>query len=94
MSLLLVPYIRGPYATIRQQRPAQYSQQKAMESVEFEKRPGWDKNSKEIKDEGGLQAVYLPGFVRIFGSKIQDVFQTFFQNNFFFQTQGYQIGDQ
>ena len=95
MSLLLVPYIRGPYATIRQQRPAQYSQQKAMKSVEFETRPGWDKNSTEFKETGGLQAVYLTGFVQIFGSKIQDVFQTFFQNNyFFFQTQGYQIGDQ
>ena len=32
------------------------------------------------------------GFVQIFGSKIQDFFQTFFQNdNFFFQTQGYRI---
>ena len=38
---------------------------------------------------------HLSGFVQIFGSKIQDFFQTFFQNNyFFFQTQGYQIGDQ
>ena len=95
MSLLLVSYIRGPHTMIRQQRPAQYSQQKAMESVEFEKRPGWDKNSTEFKETGGLQAVYLTGFVQIFGSKIQDVFQTFFQSNyFFFQTQGYQIGDQ
>ena len=32
------------------------------------------------------------GFVQIFGSKILDFFQTFFQiNNFFVQTQGYQI---
>ena len=32
---------------------------------------------------------------RVFGSKIQDFFQTFSQNmNLFFQTQGYQIGDQ
>ena len=36
-----------------------------------------------------------PGFVQIFGSKIQDVFQTFFQNNnLFIQTQGDLIGDQ
>ena len=35
------------------------------------------------------------GFVQIFGFKIQDFFQTFFHNNnFFFQTQGYQICDQ
>ena len=34
-------------------------------------------------------------FVQIFGSKIQNFFHTFFQNNnLFFQTQGYQIGDQ
>ena len=34
------------------------------------------------------------GFVQIFGSKIQNFFQTFFQNkNFFFQTRGYQMGD-
>ena len=33
----------------------------------------------------------LSGFVQISGSKIQDFFQN---NNFFFQTQGYQIGDQ
>ena len=67
-----------------------------MKSVEFEKRPGCrDKNSTVFKEKGRLQAVCLPGFVQIFGSKIQDVFQTFFQNNyFFFQTQGYQIGDQ
>ena len=77
MSVLLVPYIRGPHTTIGQQRLAQYSQQKVMESVEFEKRPGWDKNSTEFKETGGLQAVYLPGFVQIFGSKLQDVFQTF-----------------
>ena len=33
--------------------------------------------------------------VCIFRSKIQNFLQTFFQNNnFFFQTQGYQIGDQ
>ena len=32
------------------------------------------------------------GFVQFFGSKILDFFQTFFQiNNFFVQTQGYQI---
>ena len=87
-----VPYIRGPHTTIRQQRLAQYSQQKVMESVEFEKGPGLDNNSTEFKEKGGLQAVYLPGFVQIFGSKLQDVFQTFFQNNyFFFQTQCYQI---
>ena len=85
----------GAHTTIRQQRPAQYSRQKVMKSVEFEKRPGWDKNSTVFKEKGRLQAVCLPGFVQIFGSKIQDVFQTFFQNNyFFFQTQGYQIGDQ
>ena len=93
--MLLVRCIRGPHTTIRHQRPAQYSQQKVMESLEFEKRPGWDKNATEFKGTGGLQAVYLTGFVQIFGSKIQDVFQTIFQNNyFFFQTQGYQIGDQ
>ena len=35
------------------------------------------------------------GFIQIFGSKIQDLFQTFFQNNkFFFQTHDYQMGDQ
>ena len=35
------------------------------------------------------------GFLKIFGSTIQDCFQTFFQNNnFFFQTQSYQTGDQ
>ena len=85
----------GAHTTIRQQRPAQYSRQKVMKSVEFEKRPGWDKNSTVFKEKGRLQAVCLPGFVQIFGSKILDVFQTFFQNNyFFFQTQGYQIGDQ
>ena len=34
-------------------------------------------------------------FVQIFGSKIQDFFQTFFHNNnFFFETQGCQKGDQ
>ena len=34
-------------------------------------------------------------FVQIFGSKIQDFLQTFFQNNnFTFHTQGYQRGDQ
>ena len=37
----------------------------------------------------------MSGFLQIFGSKIQDCFQTFFQNNnFFSQTQGYQTGDQ
>ena len=36
-----------------------------------------------------------PGFVQMFGSKIQDVFQNFFQNNnLFIQTHGYLIGDQ
>ena len=36
-----------------------------------------------------------PGIIQIFGSKIQDVFWTFFQNNnLFIQTQGYLIGDQ
>ena len=35
------------------------------------------------------------GFLQIFGSKIQECFHTFFQNNnFFSQTQGYQTGDQ
>ena len=35
------------------------------------------------------------GLVQIFGSKIlKDFGQPFFQNNIFFQTQGYQIGDQ
>ena len=35
------------------------------------------------------------GFVQIFGSKIQDFFQTFFQNNhLFLHNQGYQIGHQ
>ena len=36
-----------------------------------------------------------PGIILIFQSKIQDVFQTFFQNNnLFIQIQGYLIGDQ
>ena len=43
--------------------------------------------------------MFLPlhntGFAQIFGSKLQDFFHTFFQtNNFFFQTQGHQTGDQ
>ena len=43
----------------------------------------------------GVASVTHSGFVQIFGSKIQDFFQTFFQNNIFFsQTQNYQIGDQ
>lgn len=34
------------------------------------------------------------GFIQIFGTKIQDFFPYFFpNNNFFFQTEGYQIGD-
>ena len=39
---------------------------------------------------------WVTGFVQIFGSKIQDLFQTFFwqNNNFFFQTQGYLLSDQ
>ena len=37
----------------------------------------------------------VTGFTQIFGSKIQDFFQNFFQNNnFFLETHGYQTGDQ
>ena len=37
----------------------------------------------------------LTGFIQIFGSKNSRLFPDFFQeNNFFFQTQGYQTGDQ
>ena len=37
----------------------------------------------------------FPGIAQIFGSKIQDFFQTFSKTTiFFFQTQGYQIGEQ
>ena len=37
----------------------------------------------------------VTGFTQIFGFKIQDFFQNFFQNNnFFLQSQGYQTGDQ
>ena len=37
----------------------------------------------------------FPGFEQIFGSKIPDFFPDFFQNNnFFFQTHSYQIGEQ
>ena len=42
----------------------------------------------------GVASVTHSGFVQIFGSKIQEFFQTFFQNNIFSQTQNYQIGDQ
>ena len=59
----------GAHTTIRQQRPAQYSRQKVMKSVEFEKRPGWDKNSTVFKEKGRLQAVCLPGFVQILDPK-------------------------
>ena len=43
-----------------------------------------------------IYSVQSSGFVQISGFKIQDFFQTFFQNNnhFFFQTQGYHKGDQ
>ena len=40
-----------------------------------------------------MRKLFFTWFVKGFGPKIQDFFQTFFQNNyFFFQTQGYQIG--
>ena len=76
MSLLLVPYIRGPHTTIRQQRPVQYSQQKVMESVEFEKRPGWEKNSTELKEKGGLQSIYH-GSYRFLDPKSKTFFRPF-----------------
>ena len=48
--------------------------------------------NKKRKRKGHFCYTWL---VQIFGSKIRDFFQTFFQNNnLFFQTQGYQIGDQ
>ena len=39
----------GAHTTIRQQRPAQYSQQKAMEGVEFEKRPAGIRIRRNLK---------------------------------------------
>ena len=52
--------------------------------------------SDQCGGAGPASLVYIDtGFVQIFGFKIQDFFQTFFHNNnFFFQTQGYQICDQ
>ena len=41
-----------------------------------------------------IEHLLLPGFVQIVGAKIKDFSETFLQNDyFFFQTQGYQIGD-
>ena len=45
------------------------------------------KNRRHLR----LSLDYITGLAQILGSKIQDFFQN---NNFFFQTQGYQIGDQ
>ena len=43
----------------------------------------------------GIQNYCIHWFIQIFGSKIQDLFPDFFQNNnFFFHTQDYQMGDQ
>ena len=39
----------GVHTTIRQQHPAQYSQQKAMEGVEFEKRPAGIRIRRKLK---------------------------------------------
>ena len=48
-----------------------------------------------MNKRGNLAPKLRTGFVRIFGSRIEDFYQTFFQNNnFLLQTQGYQIGDQ
>ena len=45
------------------------------------------------KVKWSIKISQVTGFVQIFGSKIQDFFQTFFQNNnFFFQAQDYQMG--
>ena len=41
-----------------------------------------------------IEHLLLPGVPQIFGSKIQDFFETFLQNDyFFFQNQGCQLGD-
>ena len=41
-----------------------------------------------------IEHLLLPGIPQIFGSKIQDFFETFLQNDyFFFQNQGCQLGD-
>ena len=52
--------------------------------------------SDQCGGAGPASLVYIDtGFVQIFGFKIQNFFQTFFHNNnFCFQTQGYQICDQ
>ena len=40
-----------------------------------------------------MRKLFFTPFIQVFEPKIQDFFQTFFQNNyFFFHTQGYQIG--
>ena len=56
----------------------------------------WVTLSDQCGGAGPASLDYIDtGFVQIFGFKIQDFFQTFFHNNnFFFQTQGYQICDQ
>ena len=73
----------GAHTTIRQQRPAQYSQQKAMEGVEFEKRPAGIRIRRNLKRKADCkQSTYQDSTVQIFGSKLQDVFRTFSQNNY------------
>ena len=64
--------------------------------------PSWSSNKTLVlnydtgtKRHTKLLHSLITGFVQIFGSKIQDLFWDFFQNNnFFFHTQNYQIGDQ
>ena len=53
---------------------------------------GWGKKTNEKKMS---HKELVRGFTQIFGLKMQDFFQNFFQNNnFFLQIQGYQTGDQ
>ena len=85
----------GAHTTIRQQRPAQYSQQKAMEGVEFEKRPAGIRIRRNLKRKADCkQSTYQDSYR--FWIQTPRRFPDFFpkQLYFFFQTQGYQIGDQ
>ena len=64
--------------------------------------PSWSSNKKVVfsYDTGTnrhtkLLHSLITGFLQIFGSKMQDLFPDFFQNNnFFFHTHNYQMGDQ
>ena len=72
----------GAHTTIRQQRPAQYSQQKAMEGVEFEKRPAGIRIRRNLKKKADCKQSTYQDSYRFLDPQLQDVFRTFSQNNY------------